>query len=98
MLIVDLFMSSNTGGLLVARQLVLQGKTSRERKKKQQQIIIIINGGFYCKCTFITLIIISFFLDLPPVEPLPIDSAHKVSMVTAGTPHNFLFSFEFRIT
>ena len=59
MLIVDLFMSSNTGGLLVARQLVLQGKASRERKKKQQQKIII-NGGFYCKCTFFILIIISF--------------------------------------
>ena len=45
MLIVDLFMPSNTGGLSVARQLVLQGKASRERKKKQQQQIII-NGGF----------------------------------------------------
>ena len=44
-LIVDLFMPSNTGGLSVARQLVLQGKASRERKKKQQHQIII-NGGF----------------------------------------------------
>ena len=45
MLIVDLFMPSNNGGLSVARQLVLQGKASRERKKKQQQQIII-NGEF----------------------------------------------------
>ena len=48
-LIFDLFMSSNTGGLPVARQLVLQGKASRERKKKQQQQIII-NGGFDHNC------------------------------------------------
>ena len=35
------------------------------------------------------LLLFHFRLDLPPVEPLPIDSAHNVSMVTAGTPHNF---------
>ena len=39
------------------------------------------------------LLLFHFCLDLPPVEPLPIDSAHKVSMVMAGTPHDFFIQF-----
>ena len=62
-LIVDLFMPSNTGGLSVARQLVLQGKASRERKKKQQHQIII-NGGFDHIMYMYSLLLIHCYLFL----------------------------------